>query len=215
MPNPHLKKNKPDLRLQSNTVQQLAPDDPSHIALLSEEFSENEILIFRYRLRGLKQETIAQSMGLSQPYVSQVLKKIKNYHAARGVDVDEAVIIGETRSFFELIEEKAWGLLAQAEAQKDSTLDDKRKSITLLMDARKNYIKMMQDLGMIKRTDVPIANQQNNLTINTPFVQKLQEKGAVQAVAQQLIDMTLDTLEEPQPPEEEENEEEYIETNQD
>ncbi len=194
------KRAKFDIVKSTEAVLAMAPDDPSHEPLLT-ELSDEERLVLRYRLRGITQTEIAKYMGVSQPRVAQIIKKIRQYHLERGTDISQAVVIGETQSYYDFLTEKAWGFLAQAEASPEGTLQDKRDSLKLLLDIKKNNLKSMMDLGILKQANVP--ERTNNTLIISPFMEKLGKQGT-QELAKQLIDMTQDPLEEPEPPEEEE-----------
>ena len=169
---------------------EIAEDHPSHIALYVPELTTTQKSILKFRLRGLKQETIASILEVSQPYISQELAKIRKFHLARGTDINQAIIIGENMSFYEEIESKAWELY---EIDKEI---DKLKALSVILAARKDGNKLLMDVGVLKKT--PTVTE--HLLKKTPLVERLMKEGQTDNAVREVIEVTYEELEEPEPP---------------
>ncbi len=135
-----------------------------------------------------------------------MLARIREHHLARGTDINQAIVIGETMSLFEELETEAQHILVTSKNNPDPVagITDRIKSVELISKLRGELIKQMQSLGLLKNANVPQNNTTVNVGINnTPFYDKIKAAGKVEDVGVRIIEMTQDALEEPEPPEEE------------
>lgn len=206
----NLKQRTPKKKLDEATAIQIAEEEINKLAketdfsFLTDGLSEQQRLVLRMRIRGLNIPQIAKVLNVSKQAIHQMLDRIKEYHAKRGTKLAEATVIGETQSFFDLIEEEAWTGFMGSKTGGDE--ESKLKYIRLLVDTRKTYIELLQKLGMLKNTGNPThtTNIQINNGPTTQLLEKIKEKGGATQIATQIIEMTQDSLEAPEPPEQEE-----------
>lgn len=170
------------------------PEDKS---LFSEDLSEQEKFILKCRLRNMSQKNIATLLNVSQPYIAAKLKKIREYHLARGTDISQAIVTGETMSFFEELEKSIWDIVTLAKSEQDKNLQ--LKALNALLEARKGYLKTLQEFGLIKQAN--IAGTTNVLiTTTSPFIEKLKQEGKLHETSLKIIESTHEELEAPEPP---------------
>ena len=159
--------------------------------------TDHQKQILRLKMRGIPQTTIAKIMGVSQPYISQEMKRIREIFKEKGKTIDQDLVVGNTITLYEEVEEQAWQLYA---ADKNV---DKLKALSLIVNARKENIKLLMDLGKIERIG---TSSEVKITVS-PFLQKWKQEENTKEIAKTAIVSQLPALEAPEPPEEEE----YIE----
>ena len=166
----------------------LADDIPSQEKLL-DGLTEKDRLILRLKLRGFTQTAIAKVVDLKQPAVSKALARIRNVHEAKGLAVNQGVVVGETLSVYQEVERRGWEIHHADDSKSLRALDT-------VMTAREKQLKLLMDLGLLKRA----ATEHKHLHEASPLVQKLAEDGQTQEVVAQVIDSQLTPLEAPEPP---------------
>jgi hypothetical protein len=172
-------------------------DDLALALDLPKELTERQRRILKWRLRGLTEAAIAQVENVSQSFISRELKTIRLAFAEQGKRVDQNVVVGESINLYQEVEHKAWELYSKA-SSKDET-GDANKALATVMQAREKSLKLLMDLGLIKRAAI-----EHDHTVNVPpFVKKWEEtsKEDKNIVVTQVIDAQFSELEAPQPPE--------------
>lgn len=165
---------------------------------LYDGLTDQQKVIARLKMRGLSQSAISKVMNVSQPYISKMLRIIREHQAARGKTVDQNFVVGETMSIYEEIESKAWELY-------HSQGEDKAKALSLILTAREKQTKLLMDLGRLEK-----ASSKSEVSVNiAPFLEKW-EKHNVQELAHSAIQSKLSDLEAPEPPDEDEIEDAII-----
>jgi DNA-binding CsgD family transcriptional regulator len=191
-------KNNLDNRQHADLALEIAEDHPSHKELLAPELTDQQRSILRYKLRGMRQESIASVMNVSQPYISKQLKKIREFHLQRGTDINQSIVVGENVAFYEEIEREAWSLYYNKEHE------DKLKALQTLLSARKDANKLLMDVGVLKRSPTEHVHEHTA----TPLIQKLREARQTKELVIDAIEVTHEELPEPEPPQLEANIEE-------
>ncbi len=154
---------RPELLKAANEIaDSLGTDTADQLALL-EGLTEQQQTIVRFKIRGLSQKRTAEILGLSAARVSQEVKAIREHHVARGSQVDQAALVGETASLYEEVEKKAW------EVYHDPAEGKKLRALETVMAARERQIKMYMDLGLVKRA----AIEHTSTVVVSPLMSKL------------------------------------------
>lgn len=153
--------------------------------------------IIRYRTRGLTQKAIAQIEGITQGRVSQILREIREVFKKHGEGIDQAVVVGETMNLYQEVEMRAWEIYSKSSGGDNASPKDATKALQLVMSAREKSLKLMMDLGLIKRAAI-----EHKMEI-APFLKGWEDvpKEERQSVAYKLIETKLTPLEAPTPPE--------------
>jgi hypothetical protein len=141
-------------------------------------------------MRGLSQEAIANVIGTSQVWISKELKRIKEWQASRGKNVNQEEVVGSTASLYEEIEFRAWELYHSAEE-----VSDKAKSLAVVMQAREKHTKLLMDLGLIKKAEI---NVKHTLEVS-PFIKAWKNGDAKKSLGDAIVAKQLVALEEPTP----------------
>jgi len=152
--------------------------------------TERQKLIARLRMRGLSQDAIASVVGVSQVWVSKELKKIKEWQTARGRDVNQEEVVGNTASLYEEVEYRAWELYHSAQE-----VADKAKSLSVIMQAREKQTKLLMDLGLIKKAEI---NVKHTLEVS-PFIQNWKNGDAKKSLGDAIVVKQLPSLQDPTP----------------
>lgn len=162
--------------------------------------TERQIQILKLSLRGFPQTLIAQVLSISQPLVSRELSRVKQHIRERGDVVDQSEVVGRSLTVYDDVQTKAYDLyhtnLGDAGTQ--------TKALQLILQAEKDRMKLLMDLGLVERA----AQEVNHNMVQPSKFVKAWSEGQVQTAARALLTAALTPLEEPRPPEEEE---EYIE----
>ena len=109
--------------------------------------TDTQRVIVRFKMGGQSQAAAAMFLNVSPAYVSQQMKKIRSYFEVRGMNVNQDVLIGSTRSLYEEVEYKSWEVF--------HTDDNKRlPALDLIMTAREKQVKLLMDLGIMRRAAV-------------------------------------------------------------
>ncbi|NBU70800.1 MAG: hypothetical protein EBS53_05020 [Bacteroidetes bacterium] len=166
------------------------PYSPKEIEDPFTGLTERQKMIARLRMRGLSQEAIANVIGTSQVWISKELKRIKEWQASRGKNVNQEEVVGSTASLYEEIEFRAWELYHSAEE-----VSDKAKSLAVVMQAREKHTKLLMDLGLIKKAEI---NVKHTLEVS-PFIKAWKNGDAKKSLGDAIVAKQLVALEEPTP----------------
>lgn len=185
----------------AKTMDELSDDIP-----LPSELTDRQRRIVKYRQRGMTQRAIAQVENVSQPMISQEMKAIREAFREQGEQIDQEVVVGETMNLFQELEHRGWELYHKSmEAGK---LGDGNKALNTIMSARERSIKLLMDLGLMKRAKI---EHEHNVTL--PPLMKQWQDGEVDqtGIVTRVIDTQLSALDEPTPPQLESGDEEDVE----
>ncbi len=127
----------------SELADKMADDSSDQLALM-EDLSERQQVIMRFKMRGMSQRATAQLLDLTESMVSKEMKIIRAHYIARGSDANQAAVVGSTIVLFEEIEQKGWEVFHTDESKRLRALDT-------IMTAREKQVKLLMDLGHIKR----------------------------------------------------------------
>lgn len=160
------------------------------------ELTERQRRIVKYRLRGLTQKAIAGIEQVSQPMIAKEVRKIRKVFAEQGSQIEQNVVVGESVNLFQEIEQRAWELYYKS---KDGSAGDANKALNTVMTAREKTIKLLMDLGLIKRAAI---THEHNMKL-PPFLEEWNEKSEEdkRTTISEVIGTQLPDLEEPTPPE--------------
>lgn len=145
-------------------------------------------LITRFKMRGLTQSAIAKILEVTPARVSQEMTEIRKHYIARGSDVNQAAVVGATVSLYEEVEQRAWEVFHNDEGKKLRALDT-------VMTAREKQLKLLMDLGLVKRA----ATEHAHSVVVSPVMEQLTEQKKAELVAR-LIEPAPGI--EPEPPDE-------------
>jgi len=104
--------------------------------------------VLQLKLRNFTQSQIAKFLKVTDARVSQLVKAIREHYQSRGSDVDQATVIGESITQFEDVEKEAWKIYGELEGAK------KLKALDTVMEAREKHIKLLMDVGLVKKAAV-------------------------------------------------------------
>lgn len=153
--------------------------------------TERQKRIARLRMRGLSQQAIANLEKVSQPIISQELRKIKDWQAERGANVDQNVIVGSTGTLYEDVEQMAWQMYYTPEIG----VSEKAKCLVVVMSAREKHTKLLMDLGLIKKASTEVTVKHHI----SPFLEQWSDKRGKKQLADSLVSQDLKALPEPHP----------------
>lgn len=166
------------------TVEQpLVPDDA---------LTDQQSNIVKLTLRGLSQSQIASVLGVSQPYISQQVKKIRAILAEKGGKIHQDHIVGVTRTVYEEVEQKAWELFYNAK-----TDTAKNKALNTVLTAREKHIRLLMDIGKVQATGATVE-----VKYNSPILDAWADEEKRKMVSA-LVSASLSPLAPPVPPQEE------------
>lgn len=159
------------------------------------ELTERQRRIINFTLRGFTQTAIAKVEEVSQPYINKEIKKIREIHKAQGRDIDQELVVGETVSIYQEVERQAWALYFEHKTDKPSAAN---KALDTVMASRDKTSKLLMDLGILNRKAV---EHDHNIKV-APFMEKFDNMRdeAKQAELKNIIDVSFNELEEPEPP---------------
>jgi len=155
--------------------------------------TERQIQILKLSLRGFPQTLIASVVKVSQPTVSIELKKIREHMKARGGGVDQDMVVGQSLTIYDDVQQKAYDLYHTADDPAN-----KLKSMQLLLQSVKDRNKLLMDLGLMERA---AQNVNHSIVQPSKFVEAW-NAGQVQQAARALLEAGFTPLEEPKPPDE-------------
>lgn len=153
--------------------------------------SERQKSIAKMSLRGITQAAMGQILGIDQSMVSRELKKVNEHLTAKGTTLNQAAVVGRSLSVYEEVQHKAWELFSTT-----SDIGHKNKALNTVLVAQDKQIKLLMDLGMVKRA----AQEVNHNLDPSEFIKKWRT-GELQTAATAFLEAQLSPLEEPTPPE--------------
>lgn len=154
----------------------LAPDSDDQTTLM-EGLSDRQRVIVRFKMRGLSQAATAQFLKITPARVSQEMKAIRAHYVVRGSNVNQAALVGDTLTLFEEIEQKGWEVYHADESKRLRALDT-------IMSAREKQLKLLMDLGHVKRAAV----EHTHGVVVSPILSDLTHE-----VKQQLVATIIET----------------------
>lgn len=162
---------------------------------LPDTFTDRQREIYQFVMRGFKQKAIAQHLGVSQPYIAAELKRMREKMGKQISKLDQNTYIGETLNTFQEVQFKAWELF---HTNKDTNPAVAAKALDLVMTSKERSLKALMDVGIVQK-----AKQEHEHTMKVvPFIEKFEQMDdqAKQAALKNVIDIQLNDLEEPEPP---------------
>lgn len=190
---PTKKKVQQDTEAIADLVDALAP--ASELGVVPGTFkglTDQQQYIMRLKLKGLSQTQIGKLLKISQPAVSQHVKRIRNHMRETGRSVDQALKVGETTSIYDEVEAKAWEIHVTGDSS------EKLKALQIVMQARERQTKLLMDLGLLEKAATKTVTEHKV----SPLVEAW-KSGEAKKVVNSIIASQLSELEEPVPPEEE------------
>lgn len=167
----------------------LAPTTEAESQLAAVDgLTEQQKTILRLKTRKLSQKAIAGMLDVTPARISQEVKAIREHFVARGSVVNQAALVGETMNIFEEVEKEAWGVFHSDDAKKLAALDR-------VMGAREKTVKMLMDLGLIKRAATEHIHKEAKSEVMENLTPERRE-----AIVAQVINVAPGV--EPEPPEE-------------
>jgi hypothetical protein len=138
-----------DLTAKPETALALTPEEER----LYDGLTERQKKILNMRLRGFTTAVISRLLTLPNTTVNRELMEIKMWQIERGRDIDQHEVVGSARNFYDDVVEKANELYYTSE-----TVADKTRALSLAMAAKEKGIKLLTDLGLLKK-------QQQDITV--------------------------------------------------
>lgn len=195
------KKEKAKLLKQAQTLvgepeKETPPEKPAALDSLDEDpwtgLTERQVLIQRLKMRGMSQTNIGTVLGISQPMVNKELKKIREVHKSRGVNLDKDAVSGYFLSVYEEVENKAWEIFSTADDNKE-----KIQALTTIMSSKEKQMKLMTDLGLVEKAADKV-NHTHELK-SVPLLDNWDTDGK-NKLSGTILESQLSQLEEPVPP---------------
>ena len=159
------------LKQAKEITNQLGDETPDQLALLN-GLSEQQQTIVRFKIRGLTQVAIARFLKVTPARVSQEVKAIREHHIAKGSSVNQAALVGETLSIYEEVERKSWEVFHSEEGKK-------LRALETVMTARDRQMKLMMDLGLVKRA----AIEHTSTVVVSPLMSSLTPERREEVIA--------------------------------
>lgn len=169
---------------------------------LPAELTDRQKEIYNLRLRGFSQSAIAKvvknkdgQLGVSQPMIAKEMRKIKEVFKEVGRSIDQEMVVGESVSLFQEVEQRAWEMYFTHKAEKPSAAN---KALDTVMAAREKTNKLMMDLGLLQKAKI---EHEHTMKV-APFFEQFDslEEAQKQSALRNVIDVHLGELEEPEPP---------------
>lgn len=159
------------------------------------ELSARQRRIINYRLRGMTQAAIASLEKVSQPMIAKEQRRIREIYKEQGRTIDSELVMGETVSLYQEIERRGWELYFLHKEERPSAAN---KALDTIMASRDKTIKLMMDLGIMKKA----AKEVEHKIQVAPFMEQFASLSAEkkQAALSNVITIQLEDLDEPEPP---------------
>lgn len=153
------------------------------------EMDDRRKQVVRLRMRGLGYRSIAKILGIGHMTVKRDLEAIRDANQKRVTQFEHEQTIGECLSVFEEVELKSW---EQFDAMPLGSQHG-AKYLEQIQDARNNQIKLLTDIGLIRREPAKVDLRVRTEAIAhwTPEAQDL--------VAMAIIKAKLSPPKEPRP----------------
>lgn len=162
---------------------------------LPDTFTDRQRQIFQFVMRGFTQTAIAKALEVSQPYIAAELRRMREKMAKQARDLDQEVFIGETLNVYEQVKYKGWELYQN---NKDTNPNVAAKALDTIMSAQERSLKVLTDVGIIQK-----AKQEHEHTVKVaPFMENFEKMDdtAKRKALNNIIDVQLSDLAEPEPP---------------
>jgi transcriptional regulator len=159
------------------------------------DLTERQRRIVNYRMRGLTQQAIANLEKVSQPFIAKEMRTIRQVYKEQGRTIDQEQVLGETVSLYQEIEQRAWEIFFAHKKEKPSAAN---KALDTVMQARERTVKLMMDLGIMKKA----ATEVEHTVHVAPFIQQFSSLSTEekQAALSSVLSANLRELDEPEPP---------------
>lgn len=181
---------------EKNSTSELVALADDALTNAPKELSERQVRIVNYKLRGMTQASMAQLEDVSQPMISKEITAIKAVYKAQGMTIDQDMVVGESINLFGEVERRGWEIFHLS--KKNDKPGAANSALMTVMAAREKSIKMLMDLGILKK----VATEHEHTLKVAPFLEKFRDMQDVdkQAELKNFIDVSLTELEEPEPP---------------
>lgn len=160
------------------------------------ELTERQLRIVNYKLRGMTQASMAKLESVSQPMISKEITAIKAVYREQGMTIDQDMVVGESIHLFGEVEQRGWEIFHLS--KKNDKPGAANAALTTVMAAREKSIKLLMELGILKKAP---TEHEHTMKI-APFLEKFKDmkEAERQAELKGFIDVSLNELEEPEPP---------------
>ena len=160
------------------------------------ELSERQVRIVNMKLRGLTQASRATLEKVSQPMISKEITAIKAVYKQQGMTIDQDMVVGESLNLFGEVEQRGWEIFHLS--KKNDKPGAANSALMTIMAAREKGVKLLMDLGILKKA----ATEHEHTMKIAPFLEKFKDMqdSEKQAELKSFIDVSLEELEEPEPP---------------
>lgn len=160
------------------------------------ELTERQLRIVNYKLRGMTQASMAKLESVSQPMISKEITAIKAVYKEQGMTIDQDMVVGESVHLFGEVEQRGWEIFHLS--KKNDKPGAANSALMTIMSAREKSIKLLMELGILKKAP---TEHEHTMKI-APFLEKFKDMKEEdrQAELKGFIDVSLNELEEPEPP---------------
>jgi len=160
------------------------------------ELTERQLRIVNYKLRGMTQASMAKLESVSQPMISKEITAIKAVYKEQGMSIDQDMVVGESVHLFGEVEQRGWEIFHLS--KKNDKPGAANSALMTIMSAREKSIKLLMELGILKKAP---TEHEHTMKI-APFLEKFKDMKEEdrQAELKGFIDVSLNELEEPEPP---------------
>lgn len=160
------------------------------------ELSERQVRIVNMKLRGMTQASMATVEKISQPMISQEITAIKAVYKQQGMTIDQDMVVGESLNLFGEVEQRGWEIFHLS--KKNDKPGAANSALMTIMMAREKGLKLLTELGILKKAAI---EHEHTMKI-APFLEKFKDMQdeEKQAELKGFIDVSLNELEEPEPP---------------
>lgn len=160
------------------------------------ELTERQLRIVNYKLRNMTQASMAKLEQISQPMISKEITAIKAVYKEQGMNIDQDMVVGESVHLFGEVEVRGWEIFHLS--KKNDKPGAANSALMTIMAAREKSIKLLMELGILKKAPTEV---EHTMKI-APFLEKFKDmqEEERQAELKGFIDVSLNELEEPEPP---------------
>lgn len=164
--------------------------------------TERQRLIMRLKLRGISDSATARIIGISLHTLKKDLVRMQRYHANAGTRFDQNTVVSEALCLYDEVSFRAWEIFSDSESKNA----EKLKALEIVSSSQDKKNKLCLQVGIIKQApaervvDVHISNA-------PPLVRNWSVQGR-QNLSRNIIEAQLEPLDDPTPPEEDDDWEE-------
>jgi hypothetical protein len=151
------------------------------------EAEERRRAVYRLALRGTTQKQISKLLDIGLATVKRDLKAVKDHNAIRLTNFQQNETIGGCLTVFDEVQEKAW---IQYHITKEA------KFLKIIQDAENNKIKLLMDVGKLKKAGHEVNVKVDHKVINnfTPDAQKLLAGAMIKAKLSDPVEPVKDDI---------------------